>query len=175
MKQKYFYFFSFLLFVTIPAGANMIHFKEISLKQLLNSTQMILVVAPAKPARKTITIPFWCGFKRRVFEAVLYRYIVQEVLYNPEALDPGPILEVHDSEEDTELYLSRLYNCEKRSKSPIYDVYDRDIELSPTNQLIIFIKRMNGKNYFTVQGGAAEITDRDNILQALGELKQGQP
>lgn len=173
----------------LPRGAHLsqIHYQIISLKELMERSEFVLVVKLAKPSQRQIQVPI--GKDRRNQEAPAFVRVQTrcEVL---RALAPagttgaelvGKTLEIDGANWQETLAMHKIYYLEGIGESPIYDRYEpadragaQTQEPEPKDAPFIVFLRREGKSgfAFAAEGAVERLKNRAAIEELLRHRKQ---
>ncbi|MFO0577465.1 MAG: hypothetical protein U1A78_25965 [Polyangia bacterium] len=173
-----------LLFTPREAHVSQIHYQTVTLAELVERSELILIVKTAKPAQKQITIPIGTPGPNSLvapsqqkkeapaFVRVLSRIEVQGALSKDGAELGGKTIEVDSAHWQETLALHKSYYLEGISESPIYERYqpaEPAAEPEPQDRsFIVFLRREGASGYaFVVDGAVERIRNRAAIEKLL--------
>ncbi len=133
---------------------NLTWYKEVSLSEMIDHSDLIVRAQTASPFLSTNTIRYWCNLKRYSFTMVSKHFQVDAIIYQKNPHDPAPtnkqILSLIDPAQQTDLAVEKIYNCEKRAKSPIIESYHDAPPLMSGNSYLLFLSHRNERPYTLV-------------------------
>jgi hypothetical protein len=152
------------------------HYEDVSLEEAVAQSDVVVVAAPAEPARRGVVVDItpagkkkntemWPPFTRWLSRWVV-REVLQEVLRDAQQLQVGDLVEVEAADADSQLELHKKYYVEKISKSPLYRRYTPPSDESAAPSRILLLRRHDGGLRFAVSG-SIEIIERRGAVEAL--------
>jgi hypothetical protein len=174
------------LFCSREAYLSQIHYRGISLEQLVERSQLILIVKAASPAQKQINVAIGKDQKNReapAFVRVLSRCEVQGAITPAGAELVGKTIEIDGAHWQQSLSMHRSYYLQGLSKSPIWERYNPEPPPGPAPAassahepadapFIVFLRR-DGKDgfAFVVDGARERLGSRAAIEELLRARK----
>jgi hypothetical protein len=151
-----------------------IAYEEVCLAELLEASDLVLVVSPLQPPTEIEEIPIPLlepaldGTERAVYHKVSLRYRVEQVLLDETGGGPAPgdeiaVLGAHWRQE---LASNRAYYQDGISESPIYRHYQGHCGPDAT-EAIVFLARDRSELAFAIDGGVESLDQRPAVLEAL--------
>lgn len=172
-----------LLFFSGEASTSQTHLRPLSLVEVVNDSDVVVVAVPADPPTRVIPIDItpkgqtpdarkWPPYQR-----VLERFVVREVISDrarngiivptdAPKLKPGLVIEVDSAEHGNDLWLHRSYYVDGMSESPIYESYDAKGTTASTSK-ILFLQRQKQGLQFSVLRGYEHVEHRALVDAAL--------
>jgi hypothetical protein len=160
----------------LPAAisfGNRIHYDDISLKELVHDSSMILIAEKDRPFVVEKKIPVRCKSITRScpdYTMTMHRFNVTSEIKNTTGRKfVGQKLKVHSANERTEMYVHELYYCEKIAKSPIYKRYNTECAIDKENTVIIFLMERDDQISYTAQQSYESLHRKDEIAAEIGK------
>lgn len=155
-----------------------IHYRSISLEQLVQCSELVLIVKTADPPQRKIPVPIGASApsdpaqKRRevpAFLRVQSRCEVQGALTAAGAKLVGKTLEIDGSHWRQSLAMHKSYYLQGIRRSPIYERYqpaDAPAEPDPADApFIVFLRREGGSGFAFVADGAVERMESRSAIE----------
>lgn len=180
MRRRLFLLTLGAFFLPIREGhVSQIHFRGVTLEQLVEQSQLVLVVKPAQPAQRKIEIAIGQDAQGReapAFVRVLSRYQVEDALSFAGKELVGKTIEVDGAHWQQSLSLHQSYYLKGVSKSPIFQRYEGSRSLAEgepkDTAFIVFLRRDGGKGFaFAVDGASERLQNRATIEGLLRRPK----
>lgn len=158
-----------------------IHYRGISLAQLVERSDLVLIVKPADPPRRRVEIAIGMdprGQEAPAFVRVLSRCEVQGALSAAGAELLGRTLEIDGAHWQQSLSMHRSYYLKGMSKSPIFERYQPEAPTSESEgpegndtrdaPSIVFLQSSDSDGFaFVVEGAREGLTQRGAIEELL--------
>lgn len=174
-----------LLLLPREAHLSQVHYRTISLEQLVERSEIVLIVKTAKPDQRQIQVPIGKDKKNQeapAFVRVLTRCEVQRTLSPAGAELVGKTIEIDGAHWQGTLAMHRAYYLEGMGISPIYERYEpadrADAQAQAAEKdapFIVFLRRevYDGKNglAFVVEGAVERLKNRAAIEELLRRRK----
>lgn len=168
------------------AHTSQVHLEAITLAQLVQRSDVVVVAEPASPPSTTVVIDItppgqtpdakrWPPFQRvkerwRVVE-VLRDAVRHTVPVRPgPALSPGMVVEVDSAVWGSDLWNHRSYYVEGMSESPIHDAFHDDTKTTKATRILCLQRQDEGLAY-TVVGASVVVERRADVLSALASAR----
>lgn len=177
-----------LLLPPREAHLSQVHYQTLSLKQVIERSELVLIVKLAKPNQRQIQVPIGKDQKGQdapAFVRVLTRCEVQRALTAAGAELVGKTIEIDGANWQDTLAMHKIYYLEGIGESPIFDRYEpADQKAQPAPQaaepkdapFIVFLRRESyeGKSglAFAVEGATERVKNRAAIEELLLRRKQ---
>ena len=166
------------------AHVSQIHYQTVTLAELVERSELILIVKSAKPAQRQINIPIGApgpdslvaaGQQKKeapAFVRVLSRCEVLGALSKAGAELVGKTIEIDSAHWQETLALHKSYYLEGISESPIYERYQpaEPVPEPEPRPSIVFLRREGASGYAFVVDGAVE---RGKSRAAIEKLLRG--
>lgn len=173
------------------AYLSQVHYETISLKQVIERSELVLIVKLAKPNQRQIQVPIGKDKKGQdapAFVRVLTRCEVQRALTAAGAELVGKTIEIDGANWQDTLAMHKIYYLEGIGESPIFDRYEPADQSTAAARsaaqaaepkdapFIVFLRRESyeGKHglAFVVEGATERVKNRAAIEELLLRRKQ---
>lgn len=155
-----------------------IHYRGIPLAQLVERSELVLIVEPADPPRRLVEVPIGTdpkGHEAPAFVRVLSRCVVRGALSASGAELVGRTIEIDGAHWQQSLSMHRSYYLKGMSRSPIYERYqpagasaEPDAPGASDAPSIVFLHRSEADGFaFVVEGARERVTERGVIEELL--------
>jgi hypothetical protein len=176
-----------LLLPPREAHLSQVHYQPVSLKQVIERSDLVLIVKMAKPSQRQIPIPIGKDNKNQeapAFVRVQTRCEVQRALTAAGAELVGKTIEIDGANWQDTLAMHKIYYLEGIGESPIYERYQpadpadaQAREAEPKDApFIVFLRReaQDGKTgfAFVVEGAVERLKNRAAIEELLRRLRK---
>lgn len=180
MRRRLFLLTLGAFFLPIREGhVSQIHYRGVTLAQLIEQSDLVLVVKPARPPQRKIEIAIGKdaqGHEAPAFVRVLSRFQVDAALSDAGRDLVGKTIEVDGAHWQQSLSMHQSYYLKGVSKSPIYPRYEGAVapaEGEPKDPSIIVFLRRDGESglAFVVDGAIERLPNRATIEGLLRRPK----
>lgn len=163
--------FALFLFAT-PSAANQIHFEPMPLEDVVQGSDLIVVVSEARPPQQTIRVHVAEHPTLAPMEVGLHRVRVRKVIHDPEnRVEPGAIIEVAGGSAPYDLSQHILLEVHGVMESPIYPRYASPFRARLPKRWVALLRScdLGGEQRLceTVPGAMERVRARSRIEAAL--------
>lgn len=158
------------------SAANQIHFRDITIEQLVRDSQIIVIAQKADPYITYERIQFQ-DKKCPAFTKTMYHLKVLKVLYDQERGKlEGKTITVLPADYDSNLYIHEIYYSKGISKSPIYQRFKAISDIEKDKYTIVFLNKRQDSDYeFSVQDSYLPWSQKKNVIQLVKTIKLKSP
>ncbi len=144
-----------IVLIVSSAFASQVHYRDISLEDLVQDSTFIVVARPAQSYYVTNTLVLKCkGLKRVKMKVVSERFVVEQVLAGQRpGLTNQAVIIVHMAHEAWYIDETRMYECEGITESTIVDFYERDSQIKPGDKRVLFLIPQANDYAYSIENG----------------------
>ncbi len=154
-----------LALIASAALAGQVHYQELSLDELVRTSDAILLVRVADPAWTNERVPVSESVDCGEYPLSWYHFHVKEVLKGAAVDAPTGKIAVAGPHAAAMLDLSRLACLEGTRKSPIHGRYDTDASVKAGRDIIVFLDRSDAWGWQISASDAWEQAKREKKVR----------